>query len=102
MGGCGTGAGRRGGEVARMFFIGVFGIDTRARPLGVTSPTTCPRCRNAAAWTILETSRRFTFFFIPIVGWGRRYLVSCPICGETTALGSREEALGLKAGEFTG
>lgn len=85
-----------------MFFIGIFGVDTLAKPLGVTAPKTCPRCHNAVPWTIFETSRRFTFFFIPIIGWGRRYHVSCPICGETMTLGSLEEALGLKAGEFTG
>ncbi len=85
-----------------MFFIGIFGVDTPAKWLGVTVPRTCPRCHNAVPWTIYETRRRFSFFFIPIFSWGRRYHASCPICGETLILDSLEEALGLKAGEFTG
>lgn len=84
-----------------MFFFGIFGVDTRVTPLGVTAPRSCPRCGNAVPWSIVETHRRFTLFFIPVFTWGYRYAVVCPVCHETLGLGSREEALGLKAGEFT-
>ncbi len=85
-----------------MFFIGIFGVDMQATPLGVTAPKTCPRCHNAVPWTILETSRRFSLFFIPVFTWGRAYHVSCPICGESLPLRSHDEALGMRGGEYTG
>ena len=85
-----------------MFFIGIFGVDTAVRPLGVTAPRACGRCHNTVPWTIYETHRRFTLFFIPIFTWGHGYYISCPVCIETLGLRSLEEALNLKRGEFTG
>lgn len=72
-----------------MFFIGIFGGGTKARRLGSTRRRECPRCRNTEPWTVIETSKYFSAFFIPIARWGRRRIACCPICGEEAEPDSR-------------
>jgi hypothetical protein len=75
-----------------MFFVGIFGGGVKASHLGTSLPRNCPRCHNTQPWSVYETKRYFSFFFIPVATWGRHCHLSCPICGERTDLDSCEEA----------
>lgn len=78
-----------------MFFIGIFGGGVKQKAMGSTSQRNCPRCHNTTPWIVYDTTKYFSLFFIPVARWGKRYFISCPICGETIALDSRDEARGF-------
>lgn len=63
-----------------MFFI--IGITSGSAELGLRACAAFPCCR-AQGVTAMATCvyRQFTFFFIPLFRFGKRYFVSCPNCG---------------------
>jgi len=64
----------------------LFGLDSTARVL-VTVERTCGRCGHRAPHQVLESTRRFTFFFIPVFRVGAaRFLDVCTVCGLQTEL----------------
>jgi hypothetical protein len=85
-----------------MFFIGIIGGGIRAKPLGASHPRICPRCHNTEPWTVYETSKYLSLFFVTIARWNRRYHMTCPICHETLDIDSREEAFDSIAASPTG
>ena len=64
----------------------VFGITMTARLLA--SPVGgCQRCGNRSRHEVLETARRFSFFFIPLFRVGApSYVDVCGVCGLETPL----------------
>lgn len=70
----------------------IFGLHTTTRVLA-TLERVCGRCGNRAPHQIVEASRRFTFFFIPVFRVGAAtYVDGCPVCGLEIAL-TKAEAL---------
>ena len=69
-----------------MIFL-LFGGGTRVKELGDGESRLCARCHNTTTWTRLRVWHVFTFFFIPIVRWGRREIEACPVCGEAVDAG---------------
>src|SRR5215203_2139962 len=70
----------------------LFGLHTSARVLA-TAQRLCRRCGNRAPHQIVEATRRFTFFFIPVFRVGSaRYVDACTVCGLETEL-TKAEAL---------
>ncbi len=70
----------------------IFGLHTTTRVLA-TLERVCGRCGNRAPHQIVEASRRFTFFFIPVFRVGSAtYLDACPVCGLETEM-TKAEAL---------
>lgn len=64
----------------------IFGLHTTTRALA-TLERVCRRCGHRAHHQIVEASRRFTFFFIPLFRVGAAtYLDACPVCGLETVL----------------
>ena len=50
--------------------------------LGTSSyPIDCGHCNNQQAWQLLEVGKKFTLYFIPLFPYGRKYYLTCPICG---------------------
>ncbi len=70
----------------------LFGLHTSARVLA-TAQRHCRRCGNRAPHEIVEATRRFTFFFIPVFRVGSAlYVDACTVCGLETEL-TKAEAL---------
>jgi hypothetical protein len=66
-----------------VFFL--FGFGSKQRELGPGQVRECPNCGNTSQWTLLQESRQFTVFFIPVARWGRQRYEMCGICGVTVA-----------------
>lgn len=59
----------------------IVGVHNAFRVLA-TPGRTCRRCGNHAQHEVLEASRKFSLFFIPLFRVGaRRYYDTCPVCG---------------------
>lgn len=62
----------------------LFGLHTAARVLA-TSQRTCRKCRSHAPHEVVEATRKFTLFFIPVCRVGAaRYFDTCTVCGQET------------------
>jgi len=55
----------------------------------------CPNCNNAAIWRVVETSRKFTLYFVPVAKWARKYYCICPVCDCGVTLKGLEQAQDL-------
>jgi hypothetical protein len=64
----------------------VFGLHTTAR-LVARPVLACPHCGNRAPHEIVESVRRFSFFFLPLFRVGAaRFVDICGVCGLETEL----------------
>lgn len=63
-----------------MFFIGIFGIQDKARIVKEFANVIC-RCGKYSRLQVVEYYRYFHFFFIPVFKWNRRYIVEARCCG---------------------
>jgi hypothetical protein len=70
----------------------IFGLHTTTRVLA-TLERVCGWCGNRAPHQVVQASRRFSFFFIPLFRVGAAtYLDACTVCGRETEL-TKAEAL---------
>jgi hypothetical protein len=60
----------------------IFGLSTRDF-LMATLVFLCERCHQQGAHQLLRRVRRISFFFIPLIPVGTRYLDVCTVCGRT-------------------
>jgi zinc ribbon protein len=68
----------------------LFGIHTTTRVVA-TPERTCGQCGYSAPHHVLKSTRRFTFFFIPVFRVGRaRLFDTCTVCGLDTELPEAE------------
>ena len=61
-----------------MFIL--FGTKTKVER-GGTSSEFCPYCNRRTTASILEESKWFTLFFIPVFPYSEKYFVQCNVCG---------------------
>ena len=69
-----------------MFFIGIFGTDSKVVPLGQISPLVCPVCGATAPMNLCRRYQYFHFFFLPLVKFNSLFLVTCPGCASVFSL----------------
>ena len=62
-----------------MFFI--VGITSGTSELGMRRCASFPCCSHGGAAALTCVYRQFTFFFLPLFRFGKRYFISCPDCG---------------------
>lgn len=62
-----------------MFFIGIFGIDTKEKKIKNTS-FYCKNCNRDEVGYLRKTYNYFHFFFIPIFKWNEKYYLLCSNC----------------------
>jgi hypothetical protein len=74
----------------------IFGMRNRAHEHGPCVAATCPRCHNAVALSYVVVTRWFTLFFIPVIPFGRRRMLLCPICGWQREVTRQAEPLALE------
>lgn len=61
-----------------MFFIGIFGIGNKNKNLG-TVTFKCTGCIGEK-FSLMELSRSFDIFFIPIFRYNKEYIIICEKC----------------------
>lgn len=77
-----------------MMIIFGWGFRTK-RELGPLGPYTCNACNKAGYFVLVRAISWFSFFFIPIVPYSKKYYVVCPNCKNVTELGP-ESVQGLR------
>lgn len=61
-----------------MFFIGVFGIGNKTKNLGTVN-FKCTGCIGEK-FSLMELSRSFDIFFIPVFRYNKEYIIICEEC----------------------
>lgn len=51
----------------------------------------CPRCHNTAPYVVHQLRTWFTLFFIPVIPYSTKYLLSCTICREAREITAEEK-----------
>lgn len=76
-----------------MFIIFGWG-NTKTKDKGEAYPTRCSNCQNDVYYHYVKFSKRFTLFFIPVLPYSRKKLLTCPVCGASIELdrSDRKEA----------
>lgn len=70
----------------------IFGFgDHKTKLLGTIGMMDCPRCHNTSDWPIHQQKTYFSLFFIPLIPYRTRYLLSCPVCRETREISAEEK-----------
>lgn len=64
-----------------MFFLGIFGIETRKKELRSIQNVVCKSCGMFTVYILIKTYNVFHFFFIPFFKWGEKYYVKSRCCG---------------------
>jgi len=72
-----------------MFVIFGFG-HVKAKKVGETHPMGCPNCNNVRSFDIVEQSKWFTLFFLPVFPYSKNKIMVCPICQRGKALENDE------------
>jgi hypothetical protein len=73
----------------------VWGFKSYVRLLGIVT-LICGHCQNPAAQRLVEQTRKFTLFWIPLFVTKRQSLMTCTFCGTTSVL-TKEQAATLVA-----
>ena len=73
-----------------MFFFGIMGIGSGAKPAGEVS-VVCPLCGGQIMMNVARSYSYFHFFFIPLFKFGVQYFATCPNCASVFAI---DKALG--------
>lgn len=81
-----------------MFFVGVFGIESKERKIKDLSNILCKACNREEAGQLIKTYNYFHFFFIPIFKWNESYYVLCSKCGTVYEI-SKEKGKIIERGE---
>jgi hypothetical protein len=74
----------------------IFGVRSYVRLLAMIN-LICRNCGNPAAHRVVQTTRKFTLFFVPLFPVSKSRSMTCTFCGLGTRL-SREQADQLVAG----
>lgn len=69
-----------------MFFIGIFGIDTKQEEIRDVQNVICKACGLLTSYKLIKTYNLFHFFFIPFIKWNKRYYVISRCCNQVFEL----------------
>jgi hypothetical protein len=64
-----------------MFFIGIFGIESKEKEIKTFSVAVCPDCGKYSQAVLTESFTYFHIFFIPTFRWNRKYFLRMRYCG---------------------
>lgn len=81
-----------------MFFI--WGTGTKNRELNFDQLVVCKCCGRYGHIKVIEVYSYFSFFFIPLIKWGKRYFVQMTCCGSSCEI-PKELGKDIKAGRVT-
>ena len=90
-----------------MFFIGIFGCDSKVVPVGRISGAPCPVCGGGGPLSVCRSYSYFHAFFLPLVKYHSHYIATCPGCASAFELDpelgrrlGRGEAVTCAAGDL--
>ncbi|SKA91246.1 zinc-ribbon family protein [Caloramator quimbayensis] len=63
-----------------MFFIGIFGIETKQEEIKDIQNVICKACGAMTSFRLIKTYNVFHFFFIPIIKWSKKYYIISRCC----------------------
>lgn len=63
-----------------MFFIGIFGIESRSKEIREIQNIICKNCKAMSVYKLVKNYSYFQFFFIPIFKWNIRYYLISRCC----------------------
>ena len=69
-----------------MFFIGIFGVDSKVVPVGEISGQVCPICKKTVNMHVCLRYSYFHAFFLPLVKYDKHYIATCPGCASVFEL----------------
>ena len=81
-----------------MFFIGIFGVETKNVELKSISSMMCKQCRQSENFILFKHYHYFHCFFIPIWKWNLNYYIVCEGC-QMIAKIPNDKGQVLEAGE---
>ena len=64
-----------------MFFIGIFGIEDKEKPIRDFTNVVCPVCGRLTSAYFFERYTYFHLFFIPTFRWNKHFFVKLRCCG---------------------
>jgi uncharacterized protein YjbI with pentapeptide repeats len=70
----------------------VYGWGRGSKRLGEGFIGRCYHCSNQRRFVVVESSQRFTLYWIPVAKWNRHYFYICPVCNHGIELPNRELA----------
>ncbi len=70
-----------------MFFVGIFGINEKEKPVTTYNNIVCPACQALTHLDIFKAYSYFHFFFIPIFRWNQRYYGKTACCSSIFKVG---------------
>jgi hypothetical protein len=81
-----------------MFFIGIFGIESKEKLIKILSSLGCKECNSTVTGKLIKTFSYFHFFFIPLFKWDEKYYVICDRCNTVYEI-SKEKGKAIEKGE---
>lgn len=87
-----------GAEILKMFFIGIFGIEEKAKALRQIETSMCPFCTKRGTHTLFKVYSYLHFFFIPIFKWNVRYFLQTSCCNRVYIITNAQVARDLERG----
>lgn len=81
-----------------MFFIGIFGIESKEKEIKVIDNLACKSCNRSTRGKVVKSYSFFHFFFLPIFKWNEEYFVICEGCNTLFSI-SKEKGKALERGE---
>lgn len=81
-----------------MFFIGVFGIDSKEKVIRESKRLYCKSCNDYLVGRVVKRYNFFHFFFIPLIKWSEKYYVMYDNCNHIYGI-SREKGESIELDE---
>lgn len=81
-----------------MFFVGIFGIESKEKKIKELPNILCKSCNKVEIGQLIKTYSYFHFFFVPIFKWNESYYVVCNSCSTTYDI-SKEKGKKIERGE---
>ncbi len=63
-----------------MFFIGIFGIESKQKEIKILNSIPCKNCQEVQGGKLIKSFSFFHFFFIPLFRWNEKYYIICNGC----------------------
>ena len=81
-----------------MFFIGIFGIESKKKDIKALTNIQCKNCNINTDGSLIKVYNVFHFFFIPLIKWNERYFVVCKNCGFVYEI-PKDKGKGIERGD---
>lgn len=78
----------------------VLGWGSGAKELGAGFVTTCTNCNNTSPFIVVESSKKFTLYWVPVAKWSKKYFYICPVCSNGFEVPTIELAQRIIASAF--